>query len=76
MSNASKVYVVVAPRWRAGGRPMPALGTRPLLRWELVRETRPVVANGITTSAAEHVSFHWTKRRAFAELWSKIDGSS
>lgn len=76
MTGASKVYVIVAPKWRAAGRPMPSLGTRPLLRWELVRETRPLVANGITTSAAEHVSFHWTKRRAFAELWSKIEVQS
>jgi hypothetical protein len=57
----SVFYNVVAPKWRAPGRPAPGLGTRPLLRWQVVKETRPVVhPSGVVSSAYEHISFHWT----------------
>ncbi len=59
--KASVFYAIVAPKWRAPFRPTPGLGGRPLLRWQVVRETRPVVhADGIISSGYEHVSYHWT----------------
>jgi len=59
------IYVVVAPRWRAPGRPTPGLGSRRLLRWQVVRETRrPSNDGGISTWAYEHHSLHWTYRAA------------
>lgn len=67
-------YAVIAPKWRAKGRPVPALGTRPLLRWQVVRETRPRVhADGIVSSAAAHVSLHWTHRAARNAVWRVIN---
>lgn len=64
----SVFYSVVAPCWRAPGRPLPGLGSRPLLRWEVVRETRPGFRPGpIRTWGWEHCSFHWTRQAASRE---------
>ena len=58
-------YAVIAPKWRAPGRPAPALNKRRWLRWDVVRETRPVVHDdGIVSSGYEHMSTHWTYRAA------------
>jgi len=58
-------FNVVAPRWRAPFRPPPGLGSRPWLRWQVVREIRPIVhADGIVSSGYEHHSLHWTHRAA------------
>ena len=58
-------YAVIAPKWRAPGRPAPTLNARRWLRWEVVRETRPVVHdNGIVSTGNEHIGFYWTLRKA------------
>jgi len=63
--NGTVFYAIIAPKWRAPFRPVPGLGTRPRLRWQIVRETRPVVhGNGIVVSGWEHISYHWTYRAA------------
>jgi len=63
-------YAVVAPKWRARGKPLPSLGTRPRLRWQVVREVRPVMHDdGIIVSSTEHVSFHWTRKAANKAAW-------
>ena len=63
--SRSVFYAVIAPKWRAAGRPPPALNTRRWFRWEVVRETRPVThADGITTSGYEHIGFYWTLGKA------------
>jgi hypothetical protein len=64
-------YAIIAPKWRALRRPVPGLGTRPLLRWQLVRETRPVIHDGIAVSGYEHVSYHWTYRAAWQAAWRR-----
>jgi hypothetical protein len=58
-------YAVVAPRWRAPYRPVPGLGSRRPLRWQVVRETRRPSSDGISTWAHEHHSLHWTWRSAW-----------
>jgi hypothetical protein len=59
------VHVIVAPLRRAPGRPTLGLGSRPLLRWQLVRETRkPAPVSEISVWGYEHISYHWTLRGA------------
>lgn len=58
-------YAIIAPKWRAMGRPAPMLNKRRLIRWEVVREIRPTVhADGIISSGIEHVGWFWTYAKA------------
>jgi hypothetical protein len=61
-------YSVVAPRWRARSRPTPGLGSRPLLLWQVVRETYNRTGD-INAWGYEHVSSHLTYRAAVRAAW-------
>ena len=63
-------HAVIAPRWRHPFRPPSGLGARPLLRWQVLRETRGGTYEGETGRGYvwgyEHHSSHWTRRAARA----------
>lgn len=77
--GVSAIYTIVAPLRCAPFRPTPGLGSRPLLRWQLVRETRkPAPIGEMSVWGYEHVSYHWTWRRANQarlQRWGTPDAS-
>jgi len=71
-------YAIIAPRWRAPFRPTPGLGSRPLLRWQVVRGTRWRADGPVYSFGYEHHSAHWTlraaQRAATRATWRDDDG--
>lgn len=64
------MYTIVAPLWRAQGRPQPTLNRRRWLRWELVRETRQPWSDGPMAWDYEHLGYFWTWRAADRARWN------